>query len=117
MIPRHEASQVFSHRRAIAETEAHVLDETADEESVCADEPPFEARLVLVDPFNRLAGFRFDDRPMLCTDGERGKALRKLERNAHEWTRDEEADGDVKQVEETCAAESSNQSESHERPA
>lgn len=40
---------------------------------------------------------------MLRTNGERGETFRKLERDAHKWTGDEEADGDVKQVEETCA--------------
>lgn len=81
------------------------LDERADEEGIRPDEPPLEARLVLVDPLDGEARLRLDDGPLLRPDRERRKALGELERDAHEGARDEEADGDVEEVEEACASE------------
>lgn len=79
------------------------LDEAADEERIGPDEPPFEAGLVLVDPFNRLSSLGFDDGPVLSTDGQRGEALGKLEGDPHEGSSDEEANWDIKEMEEACA--------------
>lgn len=83
--------------------EVNALDEAADEEGIGPDEPPFETGLVLVDPFDRLSRLGFDDGPVLSTDGQRGEALGKLEGDPHEGSSDEEANWDIKEMEEACA--------------
>ena len=76
------------------------LDQGAHEERVRANEPALEAGRVPLNPLDCLSRRSFDMIPLRRTDRDVGESLRKLERDAHEWARDEESDRDIEEVEE-----------------
>ena len=55
---------------------------------------------MLVDPLDRLSRFRFDNAPLLRSYGEARESFGKLERDPHEWSGDEESNGNVEEMEE-----------------